>query len=244
MTDLWQKHCVELVSTSPTPYRLSFYGPPHTPVLDKQIVAWRGNDGNPFPARDLEYHRVGVSDFEVENGTLNCFPATWGQWTLLFGKTRGEIPEEERFDILSVVCMVRTADGQLVCCLRSRNNPIFANVWHAGAAGFVDLDAASESMSVLPQAFRELQEELNVFPCDVHALRQLGLCYHDGISYEILLCAEVSLSAAEVLERSATAQDSWEGKVHLFPESQAREMLETHKWNPAGAAALMLYFGI
>ena len=248
---LWEKHQVMPLDNSSIPYRLEFRSAPKTPELDKRIAAWRDKNGEPFPERDLAPHRVGITGITSTGGisVLNCFGASWAQRMLLSDpKVRGELPENERLHILSMVCVVRTSDDQIPLSFRSEKMVIYPSSWHGSAAGFTDFHPAMESGSPLFQTFLELEEELNVLPSHIRSMRQLGLCQHLATislsAIEYLVLAEVNLSAAELVERANTAKDSWEGKVHTFSEEKVLEMLKAENFVPSGAAAVMLALGI
>lgn len=175
--NLWQKHEVALLDANSAPYRLTFDKEVLTPKLHERIAAWRDTQGSPFPARDLVPHRVGVDDFyKRELGIIRCFPVTWAQYMLMSkGDVRETLPPEERFHVLTVNCLVRTSDELFVLASRSRGQSHFGGMLHVSAAGYLDLRMARESRTPLMQCFVELQEELNVLPCDIRFIKQLGL---------------------------------------------------------------------
>lgn len=247
--NLWQKHEVALLDARQSPYRIAFDCEVPTTKLDERIAAWRDSQGKPFPERDLVPHRVGVSHFyEIPRGLINCFPVTWAQYMLMSkGEIREALPREEYFRVLTVNCLVRTSDGQLILASRSKGQSHYGGMLHVSAAGYLDLHMATQSSTPFLQCLVELQEELNVLSCDVRFVKQLGLALQlprDSAAIEVCYYAEVNLTSRELLERAKTAKDSWEGKIAAFSESEIRKMLETEKFLPTGAATLMLLFGI
>ncbi|MFY9462604.1 MAG: hypothetical protein WAP52_00250 [Candidatus Sungiibacteriota bacterium] len=163
------------------------------------------------------------------------------------GDVRETIPLEEHFRVLTVNCLVKTSDERFALANRSKGLSHFGGMLHVSAAGNIDLHAAAESRSPLVQCFVELQEELNVLPCDIRFIKQLALAItlpRNSATMEVCHYAEVALTSQELLERAKTAKDSWEGKVSTFSETETRKMLETEKFMPTGAATLMLLFGI
>jgi hypothetical protein len=92
--------------------------------------------------------------------------------------------------------------------------------------------------------WKELREELALDVGDITHLSQRGLCMHlgaDSAVLEVCFAAMTSLTAQEVMARSANAADSWEGKVVLLTRAEAVNVLENGpKMNPAGAATLAL----
>lgn len=247
--DLWQKHEVNLLDTNSFPYRLVFEEKVGMPHLDKCVAAWRDPHDKLFPESDLVPHRVGVAHFRRSHmGLIYCFPVTWAQYMLVSnGDVRETIPPEEHFRVLTVNCLVRTSDEQFALASRSKGLSHFGGMLHVSAAGNIDLHAAVESRTPLVQCFVELQEELNVFPCDIRFIKQLGLAItlpRNSATLEVCHYAEVTLTSQELLERAKTAKDSWEGKVSTFSETETRGMLGTEKFMPTGAATLMLCFGI
>lgn len=82
---------------------------------------------------------------------------------------------------------------------------------------------------------------------EVEELEILGLCEAtepESANYDVCYLARVKLSSDEVLERAKGAKDSWEGKQVAVTQEEAIRLLETEKWDPAGAATLMTYFGM
>lgn len=247
--NLWQKHGVSLLDTDSAPYRLLFGEQILTPILNSRVAAWRDNSGNPFPERDLTPHRVGVAALPRGNtGVIHCFPTTWARYMLMSKNDVWEmLPVEERFHVLTVNCVIKTGDARFILASRSKGLSHFGGMLHVSAAGYVDLHAATESRTPLVQCFIELQEELNILPCDTLFIKQLGIAVRlppDNAGIEVCYYTEVSMTAWEVIERAKTARDSWEGKISAFSEIEVRRMLETEKFLPTGAATLMILFGI
>ena len=240
------KYGVRMLDLSSVPYSCGFLNSaPAKPVLDARVAAWRDGDGKPFPESDLIAQRVGFHSLGAGGLSINCYPVSWGQYMLMSkAAERATLPDDEKFHCLSVACLAETSDGHFVLSFRSRKNVShYKNMWHVSAAGYVDLGLAQASQSIFPQVFRELEEELGVLPSHVQNVRQLGVCEHlvaDSASVEVLMFAQVSLAASEVVERSKKAVDSWEGKVSTFPKETVREMLGRETFNPAAAVTLLI----
>ena len=245
---LWEKHEVMSLGCGAELPSLRFAAGFETPVTASLIVNWRDAKGDPFPERDLTPRRVGVLRYNEVFHPLFCAPISWAQLTLMSkAETRDEIPEDERFHALAVSCLVRTADERFVVTFRSEKVSTYPNMWHVSAAGYVDLSYARDTQSLLVQVFRELEEETGLFPSDLTRIRHLGVCKHlprDSAHIEPCFLAETSLPAHEVLERSRHAKDAWEGKYSAFTEAEVLRILETDRWTPAGAATLLLLFGM
>ncbi|OHA17044.1 MAG: hypothetical protein A3C79_02050 [Candidatus Taylorbacteria bacterium RIFCSPHIGHO2_02_FULL_45_28] len=257
MKNLWEnhpiatKHHIGLIDASNDPYSLRRATIPHTPELQKRVRAWRDGAREPFPARDMEYHKAAFGDFREEDNCITYFPASWAEYTIMRDKSAREaLPPQEQFRFLAVCGVVETTDRHYALSLRSKNVATHKDVWHVSAAGSVELSTVTDSRGVIFQFFQELHEELGVLPCDIVTVKQLGLCDHlygESPSIEVCMCAKIELDSHELLERSKTARDSWEGKIHTFPIDTVHAMLSLDSkdsFNPAGVATLILALGL
>lgn len=245
---LWERHEVMSLGRGTELPILRFMTDFETRVTASLIANWRDEKGSSFPERDLAPRRVGVFRYDEGPQVLHCVPVSWAQLTLMSrAAMRDQIPEAERFHALAVSCLVHTADERLIVTFRSEKVSMYPSMWHISAAGYVDLSYARDTQSLLVQVFRELEEETGLLPSDIARIHQLGLCRHlprESAHIEACFLARTNLSSSDVLERSLRAKDAWEGKYSAFTEADVLRMLETERWNPAGAATLLFRFGM
>lgn len=248
---LLEHHGVEVLSSIVgAPSRLFFGEAPQAPTLESLVAKGHPQTGKDFPGADLIPARVGVSVSAAEKGMVDieCFPVSWAAYSVMAdADSREQLPLLERFYCLAVSCLVRTSDGMYVLSLRSKKVSHYKDMLHVSAAGYVDFQRAHASQSLLPQVFCELEEELLLLPSQIDGVRQLGVCRHlpaNSAVVEGCFAVTTPLTAAEVLERSQHAKDSWEGKIHIFSAAEVQGKLKTEPFNPAGAATAVLALGL
>ena len=243
--DLWKKHRVRKITDRDV--QVMCLPELNSETLNGMIE--QRNTVKPFPTADLERHKVGVLHAYpgVRSHILACCPLSWAMYVLGQERT-GELSRAESFHRLAVSVMVTTVDRLYVLAKRSavgvENYP---NVWHVSAAGYVDCRDLSSGDALRSAAWRELSEEMTLTASDTSTLELLGMCEHltPGKSiYEVCFRTCTHLSASHVLQRAADASDAWEGKHHAYSATEVTDLLRREKFNPAGAATLMMSLGI
>lgn len=250
MQELSDKHRFTVLAKTSRPYHLTFEGVLYGPTLDKHIIQWRDKEGKPFPPEDLVPQRVGVlrgSKFGA--GILSCAGVSWAQHTIQRNpEIFNSLSYSEKFRTLAVSCLLKSGDNRFILAKRSARVSVYANLWHVSAAGWVDLDTAFKTRGVIEQVYTELKEEVNLDCEHVLRLDQLGLCVHlaQGSNFmEICFLAETKLESQVVLELAQDAKDRWEGKYHIFNQSELEGMIAGNEvFNPAGAATIMMALDI
>ena len=241
---LLARHGVEILQTSHQSYRLDFLSTPAAPVLENLVATHRDDQGKPFSARDLELNRVAVRKVELLHHGIECYPVSWAQYLILSNEVlRDRVPSEECFRLLSVACLLKTADSRLILSFRSKNVSHYKETWHVSAAGHIDLEGAVKSASPFLQVMRELQEELNVTALQLTGLRQLGLCREctsEVRPIEVCFLAQSDLTSQELMEGAKNAKDFWEGKVHSFSTREIVDKLQEERFVPSAAATIIL----
>ncbi len=254
-TDLWKKHQVELCYAGKHCYLKFNDGTMFTPSLNEAILQWRSSNGEPFTLKDLIPNLVAVprnlAVNEYANETsIRCRPVTWAQYRTMCIADKERMPQHEQFHVLSVAYLVVASDDFLIPAMRSRTVSHYPNMWHASAAGYLELDIAlGGGDKIFNAALTEIEEEVGLKSNDLRDIGQLGLIRHlapGSASMEFCGWTLSKLTAAEILERARNAKDSWEGKHSAFTRDQILEMLQSdeHRFNPAGAATLLMYLGI
>jgi hypothetical protein len=241
---LWERHQFRPLVMSTVPFQLVFTKERRRlQALEELINEGYPNTRKPFDEKDLIPARVGLLGSSGENQRLECFPISWAEYILMSSdQIRGKIQQPERFFCLAVSILLQTSNAMFILSLRSNEVSHYRGMWHVSAAGYVDLERASSSQSLLPQVHVELEEELGVLPSHLTSLEQLGLCQHtvpNSAVIEASFLARTNLSAEEVCEQAKTAKDSWEGKVHIFSQVEMVEKVNSEEpFNPAGAATI------
>lgn len=251
--DLWQKHKVdhfyrgrsELIWASDA----GRYFMPH---LQEHVIQWAAGElqaGEPKnTVADLVPQRVGV--LEVKNDSLLCVPVSWAQYVQVSKpEIREKLPEDERFHVLCSSCLLKTGDGKLLLSFRSRKVSHYAGVWHISAAGYTDLEGFLQTGNLLKHVQDELEQELNLKPSQYQEPQLLGFVQHSAANVcaiEGCFLTHTSLSSEEVIETAKEARDNWEGKLHVFHESQVRAMLEGDEdyFHAGGAGVLLAALGL
>ncbi len=253
---LAKKHQIALLDERSAPYWLAQRGEPDRDKLPHRIKEINVGDKPPFPPGDIERKRVGVKavnlkESQIDSARINIFPISWAEYTTMRDPAfRETLASEERFHCLSVCVAAKSSDGKIIMSNRSKKVSIYQGYLHVAAAGFLDLEMAQTTQSVYCQIMKELEEELGVLPTEIVRLKQLGLVEHlvpDSASVEIAMYADLALTAEEVLKRSKTAKDSWEGKAAAYTLDELVKMLgpeSDQKFNPSGAGSLILAFGL
>lgn len=248
--DLWQKHQTRMAYVGD----LSFREPVSallTPVLEPQIIEWaKGQEENKYLVKDLLPRKVGVTGTKsfLHYTEVQCVAVSWAQYQLMVrSEIRESLPEAELFKALAVSCLVLTLDGKLILARRSGEVSQWKNMYHVAAAGYVDLASFLETGSPEAHVFIELKEEVNLDREDVSGLRVLGMCEAvepESANYDVCYLALTNLLSGDVIEKAKSAKDNWEGKQLAVTREEAVQLLQTEKWDPAGAATLMTYFGL
>lgn len=242
------KHHVKIINGSDLPYRLTFEKPPSTPNLDNMVHEWRDENGLPFSEQDIQARRVGLIQFFAymdgfPHCYLYCLPISWGQHIIMIDRDKKKsLPPREVFGCLTISCLVITIDGKLLLALRSNMVNRYKNMWHVSVAGHIDLSTAVSSRSVIPQLFKELEEELGLLPSDMESVKQLGLCSTmDGTGTDVCMLAKTNLSSSVVIEKATKAADSWEGRISAVNLEDIENMLSEYSFVPGGAGTLCLF---
>lgn len=249
--DLWEKHQTRMAFVGGN---FRFREPQIallTPALEAHIIEWaKGQEGNKYLVKDLLPRRVGVTEVKHSRWStgVKCAAVSWAQYQLMLKPDiRASLPEAELFKALAVSCLVLTADSKLILARRSQDVSQWQNMYHVAAAGYVDLVSFLETGSPESHVFTELKEEVNLDREDVNELRILGMCEateSESANYDICYLARTWVDCGDVLERAKSAKDRWEGKQLAVNREEAVQLLQTEKWDPAGAATLMTYLGM
>lgn len=205
-------------------------------------------------ARDLLPQKVGV--VRMMPSPSSCFqiivrPASWAEGVVCRRKNvEGQTHEPERIKMLAVTGLVHTADHRYVLGRRSLKGGVSstAGAWHVTAAGYCDL-APFMLGGIWTCLEQELLEEANLRRSqDVSRTTTLGFSDHhqpESGHVEASILLETELVADEVIKRGADAKDRHErDEYRAFTRGEALELLRRDKFNPAGAATLMMALGV
>jgi hypothetical protein len=253
---LAQKHQIALLDARQAPYWLAQNGEPVRDKLPRRIAEINVGEKPPFPPSDIARSRVGAKAMNLreavtDSARIDIFPISWAEYTTMRDPAfRETLTPEERFHCLSIGVNAETSDGKLILTTRSNKVSIYVGMLHVASAGFLDLELIQSTQTAHMQVFRELEEELGVLPSEIFRLEQLGLVQHlvaNSATVEICFTAKLGLTAHEVIERSKTAKDSWEGKAGAYSKDEVVQMIgldSDKKFNPSGAGALMMFLGL
>jgi hypothetical protein len=219
------------------------------PHLDSKVKEWVGQkvaSGNERALRflpgDIVPQRVGVFAQHLSGNSVA--PVSWAQHLVMQdANLRQEIPASEQFRTLAVVCHLKTSDKQYVVSRRSENVELYNGFWDGAAAGYVDLTAHFwDSLDLVPEVYRETNEEVNINSYEILSAELLGLCNHTAYMItDATFVVHTVLTAEQVLSRAEHAKDSWEGKHSAFTHDQLMAMLrEGQPFKPPLAAAVLI----
>jgi hypothetical protein len=233
-----------VTDTRTSAYRLSFVERSPSPELDALVARGDPETGALFEPRDLAFRRVAL--IRRNGAELICAPMRWAEHIVTsVDALRQSLPQEQRLKVLSLGVLLETRDGKYALSQRSQEVASFKGHWHLSAAGYVDLEKAARSTTLLHSVFAELHEEVNVSAADVMFVEQLGLGIHTGANratHEVAFRAGTKLTSDELLAAATEARDSYEGKVHVFSGDEIIKMFDTELFNPMAAASIRLAF--
>lgn len=202
-------------------------------------------------AGDLLPQKVGVISYHVggDDFQLHCIPASWAEGVVSRRKNvEGKEHEPERVKMLAVTGLIHTTDNRYVLGRRSTKGRVDTTpgTWHVSAAGYVDLYEFDEEGDLVRPMLRELKEETNL-ELFTSLSMLMGFSDHyqpESGHVEASFLIHTYLTFDEIIARGADAKDRAErDEYRAFTADEVLDLLKTDKWNPAGAATVMMALG-
>lgn len=243
---LWEQNAVSIVHIGPFEVCWLTAERAHRPELQKQALVWfdgqvtdqlRKGKSLTGIGRDLLPQRIAVTSQEERGDSylLGLTAMSWAEHQVLKNtEQRGRVPTEQRVPVLSVSCLVESADGLFVLAKRSRNVDAGQDLWSVTCAGYTDFPYDPET-----QVLRELTEEAGidrqhlaggVLPVCLFAYPDAAPAWIEATYY-----ARANLTASEILSGAKSAQDNWEGRHAAFDADGLRSLFNSPLHPPAAA---------
>ncbi len=162
-------------------------------------------------------------DVSADGIEIDCGVSDYREF---MGTTWPEVPEQLRRRALGQLAVTITRDDRLIVGVRSREID-WGGLRSAVPAGRVQPDEGTPQEAIL----LEYREETGIGPEEIESLRCIGVLEDRTLgrqNYEIVYLARVGCTAAELVERAASAEHSFE-----------HDRIEAHSWDPHTIAELL-----